>query len=119
MAGLKKPTAAEYHKIPWKTKVHYLGCWYLDGCTNDSLFVSGRPSKALNTFKGYLTHKVKPSDLQCLYEAVLSLQEKTILSVFDLWLLAEKVRVNQRISSGKPEESVEEYSSLLSYLDGL
>lgn len=119
MAGLRKPTPLEYSKLTWKQKTYYLAAWYLDKCTEEPLFVNGRPSKALGQVRGYFEYKVPPSSLQCLYDAVSSLEDKKLIGIYDLYLLSEKVRVNQRMQSNKPEESIEQYPSLLDCLKGL
>jgi hypothetical protein len=119
MAGLKRPTAAEFHKLTWKQKTYYLACWYLDRCTEEALFVNGRPSKALGQVRGYFIYKVDPSKLQVLYDFVSSIEEKQDISMYDLYVRAEKHQVNLRMQNNSSNESVKPYESLLSRLEGL
>jgi hypothetical protein len=119
MGQLKKPSPLEYSKLTWKQKTWYLSCWYLDKCSTEELFVNGRPSRALGQVRGYFENRVPPSSLQCLYDAVSSLESKVIIDMFGLYQLSETVRVNQRMNSGKPEETVEAYESLLECMKGM
>lgn len=119
MAGLRKPSPLEYSKLTWKQKTYYLAAWYLDRCTEEPLFVNGRPSKALGQVRGYFEHKVSPSSLQCLYDAVSSLEDKKLIGIYDLYGLSEKVRCEQRMQSGANGVEVAQYPSLLDCLKGL
>lgn len=119
MGELKKPSPLEFSKLAWNQKTYYLSCWYLDRCTEEELFTNNRPSKALGQVRGYLINKVDPKELLCLYEAVYSLEDKCIMGIFDIWLLSEKVRLQQRMNTGKPNEDIVPYESLLDCMKGM
>jgi len=116
MAKPKKPplTPQEYHELPIHKKVHTLAMTYMNRCDPQGFTKSG-----LFKLRNYFAKHVDPVNYQVFYDYLYSLQEPTVVSLYDIYGKSQAWQMQLRMSANKPEGTIEQYPSLLDCLKGL
>lgn len=115
MAKAKKEplTPQEFFALDVSKKIHWLAMSYMNRCCAE-----GFTKKGLFQLRNYFK-RIEVSKLQVFYDYISSIEEPTVVSVYDLYAKSEAHQLKLRMAVDNKAVEVPQYQSLLSCLEGL
>ena len=112
------PTPEQFHSLPYAKRLDTMVKLYIERCTPEDLIVNKKLNKS---YFGLRRHFIKdnPSMLQCMYDYLWSLDTNTPMSLTVFYRNVENHRLNIRMQSNRPKETIQHYKSLLDCLNDL